>query len=72
MRVTLASAKGKRVFYDFYTEEQKKEDPDKENTGLFFFRGRPGAPFAVVCPGGGFAYVAVLHGGLPTAVHCGW
>lgn len=66
-RLISDARKGKRVFYDFYTEEQKKEDPDKENTGLFFFRGRPGAPFAVVCPGGGFAYVAVLHGGLPVA-----
>ncbi len=66
-RLITDAQKGKRVFYDFYTEEQKKEAPDKENTGLFFFRGRPGAPFAVVCPGGGFAYVAVLHEGLPVA-----
>lgn len=58
---------GKKVFYDFYTKEQKKEDSSKNNTGLFFFRGRPGAPFAIVSPGGGFAYVAVLHEGLPVA-----
>jgi acetyl esterase/lipase len=59
---------GKPIFYDFYTEQQKQENPTKESTGLFFFRGNPGAPFAVVCPGGGFAYVASLHEGFPYAL----
>ncbi|MGZ7120210.1 MAG: hypothetical protein ACXVH2_10915, partial [Methanobacterium sp.] len=36
---------GKSIFYDFYTKEQKKEDPAKKSTGLFFFRGEPGRPF---------------------------
>jgi acetyl esterase/lipase len=57
----------KTIFYNFYTEEQKQRDPDKEHTGLFFFRGNPGAPFAIVCPGGGFSYVASLHEGFPIA-----
>jgi acetyl esterase/lipase len=35
---------------------------------LFFFRGKPGAPFAVIAPGGGFAYVGSLHEGFPYAV----
>src|SRR5687767_15423609 len=30
---------GKTVFYDFYTEEEKKAQPTKSHTGLFFFRG---------------------------------
>jgi acetyl esterase/lipase len=59
---------GKTVFYDFYGDQQKKEDPAKAHTGLFFFKGRPGAPFAVVCPGGGFSYVGSLHEGFPLAV----
>ena len=58
---------GKTIFYDLYTEQQKGEDPSKEATGLFFFRGKPGAPFAVLCPGGGFAYVGSLHEGFPLA-----
>ena len=58
---------GKKIFYDFYTEAQKKAELTKRNAGLFFFRGRPGAPFAIVCPGGGFAYVASLHEGFPYA-----
>ena len=59
---------GKTVFYDLYTEQQKQEDPAKEFTGLFFYRGEPGAPFAIVCPGGGFSYVGSLHEGFPLAL----
>jgi acetyl esterase/lipase len=59
---------GKTIFYDFYTEQQKREDPTRESTGLFLFRGKPGAPFAIVCPGGGFAYVGSLHEGFPLAL----
>lgn len=59
---------GKTIFYDFYTEQQNQEDSSKASTGLFFFRGKPGVPFAVVCPGGGFAYVGSLHEGFPLAL----
>jgi len=59
--------KGRTVFFDIYTEAQKRADPTKEHTGLFFFRGRPGAPFAVISPGGGFAYVGSVHEGFPYA-----
>ena len=60
--------KGETIFYDFYTEQQKLEDPSKKTTGLFFFKGKPGAPFAVICPGGGFSYVGSLHEGFPHAL----
>jgi acetyl esterase/lipase len=59
---------GKTIFYDFYSDEQKKKDPGKKNTGLFFYRGFPDAPFAIVCPGGGFSYVGSLHEGFPLAL----
>jgi acetyl esterase/lipase len=59
---------GKTIFYDIYTEAQKRTQPAKEHTGLFFFRGRPGAPFAVIAPGGGFAYVGSVHEGFPYAL----
>jgi acetyl esterase/lipase len=59
---------GKKVLYDFYTEEDKASDRSKENTGLFFLRGEPGAPFAVISPGGGFTYVGSLHEGFPIAM----
>lgn len=59
---------GRTIFYDFYTDEQRRKDPRKEATGLFFFRGDPNAPFALVCPGGGFAYVGSIHEGFPYAL----
>ena len=59
---------GKTIFYEFYTSQQNQIDPDKKNTGLFFFKGKPGAPFAVVCPGGGFSYAGSLHEGFPLAL----
>jgi acetyl esterase/lipase len=62
------TVKGKTIFYDFYTVAQKRADRAKEHTGLFFFRGKPGAPFAIICPGGGFSYVGSLHEGFPLAL----
>jgi acetyl esterase/lipase len=59
---------GRRVFYEVYTDAQKEAEPSREDTGLFFFPGKPGAPFAVIAPGGGFAFVASLHEGFPYAV----
>jgi acetyl esterase/lipase len=61
-------SQGRRVFYDFYTTDQKKQEPARSNTGLFFFRGKPGAPFAIISPGGGFSYVGSVHEGFPYAV----
>lgn len=59
---------GETIFYNFYTEQQKQEDPTKQSTGIFFFRGEPGAPFAIICPGGGFSYVGSVHEGFPYAI----
>ena len=62
------AASGERVFYDIYTDEEKASDPAKKDTGLFFFRGDPGARFAVVNAGGGFAYVGAMHDSFPHAL----
>ena len=59
---------GRTVFYDFYTAAEKRADSSLKHTGLFFFRGKPGAPFAVISPGGGFAYVGSAHEGFPYAI----
>jgi acetyl esterase/lipase len=56
------------VFYDIYTENEKQADPTKNNTGLFFFRGEPNAPFAIACAGGGFSYVGSIHESFPLAL----
>ena len=58
---------GRTVFYNFYTDAQRQADPTLGHTGLFFFRGKPGAPFAVIAPGGGFSYVGSVHEGFPYA-----
>ena len=58
----------KQIFYNIYTEEEKAEDPDKEDTGLFFFKGDPGAKFAVCNAGGGFAYVGAMQDSCPHAL----
>ena len=59
---------GNQIFYDIYTEEEKKEDKTKENTGLFFFRGNANAKFAIVNAGGGFVYVGAMHDSFPHAL----
>jgi acetyl esterase/lipase len=61
------ASNGKTVFYWFYSEAQMQQQSGRKHTGLFFFRGSPGAPFAVICPGGGFSYVASVHEGFPYA-----
>lgn len=61
------ASEGKQIFYDFYTEEEKAADPSKVDTGLFFYRGEEGKPFAVQCAGGAFSYVGSLHESMP---HC--
>lgn len=47
---------GTQIFYNIYSEEEKKANPSKRDTGLFFFAGEPNAPFAVMNAGGGFMY----------------
>ena len=61
------ASEGKIVFYDIYSQAQEQANPELAHTGLFFFRGKPGAPFAIIAPGGGFQYVGSLHEGFPYA-----
>ena len=62
------AAEGEPIFYDIYTDAEKAADPAKRDTGLFFFKGKPGAKFAVVNAGGGFAYVGAMHDSFPHAL----
>lgn len=59
---------GEVVFYDIYTDEEKAADPEKEDTGLFFFKGNPNEKFAVCNAGGGFAYVGAMQDSFPHAL----
>ena len=62
------AAAGETVFYDIYTDAEKAEDPAKEDTGLFFFKGTPGEKFAICNAGGGFAYVGAMQDSFPHAL----
>ena len=62
------AASGETIFYDIYTDAEKAADPDKADTGLFFFRGEPGAKVAICNAGGGFAYVGAMHDSFPHAL----
>ncbi len=62
------AAAGDVIFFDIYTEAEKAADPAKWDTGLFFFRGKPGAKFAICNAGGGFAYVGAMHDSFPHAL----
>lgn len=59
---------GDAIFIDIYTDEEKAADPWKADTGLFFFRGEPGARTAIVSAGGGFSYVGAMHDSFPHAL----
>lgn len=59
---------GEQVFYSIYSEEEIKANPEKRDTGLFFFKGEPGAKFAIMNAGGGFAYVGAMHDSFPHAL----
>ena len=62
------AASGDTVFYDIYTDEEKAADPDKADTGLFFFRGEPGGRTAICNAGGGFMYVGAMQDSFPHAL----
>ena len=66
-RLISDAAAGNTVFYDVYSDVQKQAELTLRRTGLFFLRGQPGAPFALIAPGGGFSYVASVHEGFPYA-----
>lgn len=59
---------GNRVFYNIYSDEEKLRDPNKQNTGLFFFRGRKSAKTAIIVAGGGFAFVGAMQDSFPHAL----
>ena len=60
--------RAKKIFFDIYTADEKLADPRKNDTGLFFFRGRPNAKVAVCNAGGGFFYVGAMHDSFPHAL----
>lgn len=64
------AADGQTIFYDIYTEDEKAADPDKADTGLFYFKGNPGAKFSICNAGGAFAYVGAMQDSFPHRSYC--
>lgn len=62
------AASGETIFYDIYTEDEKAADPSKEGTGLFYFKGDPGARFAICNAGGGMVFVGAMQDSFPHAL----
>lgn len=58
----------RQIFYPIYSEKEIAVDPSKRDTGLFFFKGKAGAPFAINNAGGGFYYVAGMQDSFPHAL----
>ena len=59
---------GNQVFYSIYTEDEMNADPEKRNTGIFYFRGKENAKFAILNAGGGFMYVGAMQDSFPHAL----
>lgn len=59
---------GKQIFYPIYTEEEMKREPEKRNTGIFYFRGTENNKFAILSAGGGFMYVGAMQDSFPHAL----
>lgn len=59
---------GNQIFYNIYKEEEMISDPEKRNTGLFYFRGKPNSKFAILNAGGGFMYVGAMQDSFPHAL----
>ena len=62
------SEKGEKIFFDIYSEEEKKRNPQLKETGLFYFKGKKDKRFAVCNAGGAFAYVGAMHDSFPHAL----
>ncbi len=59
--------RGEQIFYALYSEAEVEAEPTRKCVGLFFLKGKPGAPVAFLIPGGGFVSVAAIQEGFPVA-----
>lgn len=59
---------GNQIFYHIYSEDEMKADPEKRNTGIFYFRGESGNKMAILNAGGGFMYVGAMQDSFPHAL----
>lgn len=48
-----------------YTAQELRQDPSRSKASLLFLPGKPGAPYAIIAPGGAYINVAITVEGLP-------
>ena len=58
---------GKPLNLPFYNQAELEECPDRCSTALTWFPGEPGAPYVVLCSGGGYVLLTNISEGFPTA-----
>ncbi len=58
---------GVKVILPLWDEEEIKQDESRKNTALYFFPAKEKAPFALICPGGGYGMVCTPKEGFPIA-----
>lgn len=58
---------GHRLNLPLYSPQQLKEDPDRARAAMTFFQGDTGAPYIILCSGGGYQLLTNLSEGFPTA-----
>lgn len=66
-RLYTLCSKGHKVFYPLYTAEECRQNPALSKAAMFHFPGKPGAPFVMVAPGGGYEMVCSMFEGFPLA-----
>ena len=59
------AAAGQLRSLPLYTPEELREDPTRAKASLLFLPGKPGAPYAIIAPGGAYINVAITVEGLP-------
>ncbi len=67
LNFVIDAAQENRVYYDFYTADERAQDPSKEETGLIVIPGERDQPTAVLSSGGAFRSVCLFLEGFPVA-----
>lgn len=58
-------SEGKLEALDYYTQNEREENPQLKTTKLLYVPGEPGKPFAVMIAGGGFTSVCMMQEAFP-------
>lgn len=60
MEYVLEQARARRIFYDIYSDAERKADPSKANTGIAAYPLERLSRFVIVCAGGAYSAVSTI------------